>query len=179
MKDKNKKLKDKSGFSLIEMIVYVAILGIVAVLTVDFLIQIVNTYYRARAEREVISNARLLLETIEKTAAESREVYGPASRFNQDAGQLSLVTPVNPTPEHQTAFTDFWVDNGRMWMRKEGGSSIALSAPSVNVTKFRLERIMQGLEVEAVKIMLEVDYARPKFASSIILNSTAAIRGNY
>lgn len=169
----------RGGFSLIEITVYIAILGLVSVLAIDFLIQIVNTYHRARAEREVISNARLILETIEKTVADSREVYGPTSRFNQDAGQLSLVTPANPAPEHPTAFVDFWIDNGRMWMRQEGESSVALSAASVNIAKFRLERIMQGLEVETVKITLEVDYARPKFATSITLNSTMAMRGNY
>ncbi len=167
------------GISLIEAVVYIALLGIFAVFISNFLLQIVNTYYRARAEREVLSNARLLLETVTKFVAQSSEVYAPTSSFNTNLGQLSLITTATSTPEHTTSYRDFWVDNGVFFLRREGGSSMALSAPSVRVTKFRLERIVQGLAREAVKVTLEVASAQSKFPTSATLNSTTALRGNY
>lgn len=173
------KLGNSKGITLVEMVVYVALLGMISVFVVNFLIQIVNTYERARAEREVLSNARLLMERISETIVESREVYAPASRFNDNQGQLSLVSSATTTPEHASIFVDFWVDNGRFWTRREGAGSEALSAATVRVTRFRLERIFQALGLEAVRVTLQVDFANAKFPTQATLNSTAALRGNY
>ncbi len=174
----NKKQNAKRGISLIEIVIYVALLGGVSVLIANFLIQTVNAYQRAYAEREVISNARLMLENINKSIGQANEVYAPTSRFNQDSGQLSLITQLNTTVGHTTAYVDFWVDNGRLWTRQEGGGETAISAASVRVVKFHLEQIAQGLNREAVKVTIQVDSAS-RFPTSITLNSTTAIRGNY
>lgn len=170
---------NNKGLTLVEIIIYVAFLGAISVFISNFLIQIVNTYNRVRTEREVVSNARLVLERINKAISESQMVYSPTSVLNNDAGQLSLVTATGATPEHTTAYTDFWVDNGIMFMRQEGQSATPLSASSVRVNKFRPERIMHGLGREAVKITLQIDYANAKFPATITLNSTMALKGNY
>lgn len=172
-------MRFNKGLTLVEIIIYVAFLGAISVFIANFLIQIVNTYNRARAEREVIANARLMLERINKTVSESQTIYSPTSVLNSDAGQLSLITASGATPEHATAYADFWVDNGIMFMRQEGRGAIPLSASSVRVNKFRPERIMQGLGREAVKIILQIDYANAKFPATITLNSTTALKGNY
>ncbi|OGZ96471.1 MAG: hypothetical protein A2847_00285 [Candidatus Sungbacteria bacterium RIFCSPHIGHO2_01_FULL_50_25] len=167
------------GTTLLEIVIYAALFGIIAVIISNFLIQVVNTYTITRAEREVLSNGRLLLETLTKTIAEAQEIYTPTSAFNKDLGQLSLMTRTGVPTEHQTAYVDFWIDNGRMWMRKEGAAAVPLSAASVRVSKFRLERISQGLSRDAVKLTLQVDFTQSKYQSSITLNSTTALRGNY
>ena len=169
----------RRGFTLLETIVYVALLGLVMIVVVNFLIEISGVYQRARVERDAVSNARSILETAGKSIAESQEVYQPTSKFQQNLGQLSLVTATNPTAEHSTGFLDFWVDGGRLWMRQEGQTAIPLSAPSVRVSKWYLEWVLQGLEREAVKITLEVDSASTKYPSTITLNSSVALRGNY
>lgn len=169
---------NNQGITLIEIIIYVALLAVISVIIANFLLSTVNAYHRARAEREVIANARLLLETVNKSIAQANEVYSPTSRFSQDAGQLTLVTQIGPPSGHTTAYEDFWVDNGRLWTRKEGAGETALSAASVRVVKFYLEEITQGLNREAVKVTIQVDSAS-RFPTSITLNATTAIRGNY
>ena len=168
-----------NGFSLIEILVYIALLGMTSIFITNSLIQIANAYNRARAEREVISNGRLILETINKSVEQAQEVYGPTSGFNNDSGQLSLATVVGADAEHTTIFADYYLDNGRIFLRQEGQSALPISAATVRVSKFRLERIIQGLNREAVKITLQVDFVPPKYASSITLNSTTALRGSY
>lgn len=162
-----------------EIIIYIALLGMIAVFIANSLIQIVDVYYRARAEREALSNGRLLLETLNKSIASSQEIYTPTSRFNNDAGQLSLITQVGAPTGHETAYVDYYLDNGRLWMRPDGQIASSLSAASVRINKLRLERIFQGLNREAVKITLVVNSASSKFNASTILNSTTALRGNY
>lgn len=179
MRFNRKKIKKTRGISLIEVVVYVALLGIISVFLIRFLLQTLDAYYLAQAERETISNARLLLETLDKNIAESRAVYWPTSRFNESSGQLSLITDSGALPEHESAFVDFWVDNGRLWTRKEGGSDAALSAASVVVSEFRLEWMLQGLGRETVRITLRVDYGGPKYKSSVTFHSSTALRGKY
>lgn len=169
----------KSGFSILEIVIYVGLLGILAVVITNALIQISGLYHRARAEREILSNARLILETINKSLEQAATVYGPTSKFYTPAGQLSLITPIGATTEHTTSYIDYYIDNGRIWTRQEGQTAQPISAADVRVNKFMLERIMQGLNHEAVKITLQVDYAVPQYPTSIILNSTMALRGNY
>ena len=172
-------MRSNKGLTLVEIIIYVAFLGAISVFIANFLIQMVNTYNRARTEREVVSNARLVLEQINKAISESQTIYSPTSILNNDAGQLSLVTATGAAAEHATAYLDFWVDNGIIFMRQEGQNAIPLSASSVRVSKFKPERIMQGLGREAIKITLQVDNANAKFPATITLNSTIALKGNY
>ncbi|MBI2056459.1 MAG: type II secretion system protein [Candidatus Sungbacteria bacterium] len=172
-------MQKNKGITLIEIVVYVGLLGVIAVFISNALIQISDTYSRARAERAVSANARLILETVDEATGEAEGVYGPTSVFLADAGQLSLITPANPPAEHTTAYADFYVDNGRMWIKKEGQLALPLSATTVRVTKFRLERIMQGFNRETVVITLQIDAAGSKHPASITLNTTAALRGNY
>jgi len=172
-------MKIRQGYTLIEAIIYAALLATIAVLAVNFLLQVLNVYLRARAEREVLSNARLILETVSKAIAEAAEIYYPTSKFYKDDGQLSLITPSNALPEHTTAYVDFWINEGFMYMRQEGVGTTTLSAASVRVNKFRLERIVQGLGREAVKITLQVSNAPAKVSASTTLNSTIVLKGNY
>lgn len=172
-------IENSDGFSLLEIIIYIGLLGMISVFIANSLIQIVGVYYHARAEREVLSNGRLLLETLNKSIASSREIYTPTSRFNIDAGQLSLITTVGVPTGHETAYLDYYLDNGRLWVRPDGQTAASLSAVSVRINKLRLERITQGLNRDAVKITLVVNSASSKFNASTTLNSTTALRGSY
>jgi type II secretory pathway pseudopilin PulG len=171
-------MKGNKGISIVEVIIYIAILGGLSVLIVNFLLQVTSVYHRARAEREVLSNARLLLETVNKSISPAREVYVPTSRFNTDLGQLSLSTALGAQTGHTASYIDFWIDNGRLWTRQEGGVNTALSAATVRVNKFKAERIVQGLGREAIKVTLEISSAS-KFPISTTLHMTTALRGNY
>lgn len=169
----------EKGFSLVEIVLYVALLGMAAAFMVNSFIQITNVYARARAEREVLANARAALTAITDAIASSQTVYGPTSRFNSDTGQLSLATTATSTPGEAASYMDFWVDGGRIFERGEGQAAIPLSASTARVTQFRFERIMQTLGREAVKTTIRVDAASTKFPASVTLNATTALRGSY
>jgi len=173
------KKKFLTGFTLLEVVVYVALLGVLSVFVVNSFMQVVNLYARARAEREALANARGMLEIIVKNVAQAQEVYTPTSRFNIDAGQLSLVTNATSTLGHTTSYIDIWTDGGAAMIRSEGAGNVTLSAGSVRVTKLYFERIVQAIGREAIRVTIRVDAAGAKFPASVTLISTAAIRGNY
>ena len=169
----------RRGFSLIEAVVYVALLGVVAVFVANSLVYLVTTYARARAEREVLSNARSITATLSSHIASAAAPYRPTSRFDADAGQLSLITSATSTPGHTMTYADVWSDNGIVYLREEGVGDRALSAGSVRVTILKFERVAQALGREAVRVTLRVDATGARFPASATLITTTALRGNY
>lgn len=169
----------QEGFSLIETVVYVGLLGIISVFIINSLIQVISTYQHARVQREVLSNARLIMETLTKKIAYSQEIYAPTSRFNSNTGQMSLITPLDIPTQHTTAYFDIWTDGNRLLMREEGRATTTLSSATVQITQFRLGRIFQGLGREAVQITLGVSSIAQPLIASTTLHSTTALRGNY
>lgn len=169
------------GFTLIELIVYVAILGLLSIFIADNLSQIVFAFNKARAEREVINNARTSIETITKEIQEASLVYTSSSVFNSTTSQISLMTQNSPPAGHETGYTDIYIDNGRLYLKKEGASALAITSNRVTVTKFRAEHIIQALNREDIKITLTVIYNTfsQKLASSATFNASVALRGAY
>ncbi|MBI3630976.1 MAG: prepilin-type N-terminal cleavage/methylation domain-containing protein [Candidatus Sungbacteria bacterium] len=169
----------EKGFSLMELIVYVALLGMLSVFATNALIQIASTYQRSRAEHAALSDARTLLDTLVRAISQAKEVYAPTSRFGSDAGQLSLVTAVGARPGHTDAYVDFWSDNGVFLTRAEGSATTTLSSVGVRVTKLRFERMVQSYGREAVRTTLRVEAINQHFPASVVLTVTTALRGSY
>lgn len=172
-------LTQRHGISLIEALAYVGLLGIISVSIVYSTMQVTSTYRHARVQREVLSNARLMMETLTKKIAYSQEVYAPASRFNSNDDQLSLITSTSTLPQHTTSYLDIWTDGNRLLMREEGRATTTLSSATVQITQFRLNRIFQGLGREAIRITLGVSSSALPLIASTTLQATATLRGNY
>jgi len=166
------------GITLIETVVYVALLGILTVGILASVAHVSTSYRSARAERDILVNARLLMDTVTHTTEESQTVYIPTSRFNIDTGQLSLITAIAPLSQHTTSYIDFWVDNGRLWMRRDGTPALALSSPTVRVTRFHLQRLAPLPTSESIRITLSLAHASHPRASSTLI-TTRTLRGNY
>ena len=166
---------------MIEMVIYLALVGIMAVFMTNYIIQVIRVYQQARSEREVLTNMRTVVEELEQAIGSSQEVYAPTSRFNITAGQLSLITPNSPPPSHTTGYVDFWVDNNRLWMRTEGQPALPLTAKTVQVKKFYLEEIVQAIGKEAVIATIQIDASQffGHQLTSETLQLIAVTRNNY
>ncbi len=170
--------KNRQGITLIETVVYVALLGVLSVGILSSVSHVAIAYRKARAERDILVNARLLIDTVVHAAQESQTIYAPTSRFDTDASQLSLVSAVAPLPGHAVSYVDFWVDNGRLWMKSEGAPALALSSPTVRVTRFYLQRLAPQSASESVRMTISLAHAWHPNASSTLI-TTATLRGNY
>ncbi len=173
--------ESKRGFTLIEMIIYVAFLGFLMVWIIGAMVRSSTIYQATRAEREVVSNARLALERIQRVLAEADDIYTPTSRFGSDNGQLSIFTSSSAVAGHTGSYVDFWLNDGRLWTKEEGQNLLPVTSPSVKVSSFFLENISQGLNKDAVKISLRVEYYVSLGApvASTTLYTTISLRGAY
>ncbi len=174
-----RRIRDRRGVTLIEMMAYVGIVAVVGLIMMNFVIAIADVYGRLRAEREVLANGRQAIETLRYAVSHAEGVYRPTSNFNADTSQLSLVTSIGAQSEHTTNYIDYWLDDGALLVKTEGVATSSVTARTVRVTRFKTEHLLQGIGRQAVKITLELESANPKFPTSVTLESTTAMRGNY
>ena len=86
------KLKIKSfhkKFTLIELIIYIAIVAVILLVAFDFGWQIIYGNVKAQAIREVQQNTRFSLEKIVRTIKEAKEINSPIS--GNSTNSLSLI----------------------------------------------------------------------------------------
>ena len=89
------------GFTIIEMLIYVGIAGVVMTAITSLLMDNLKAYDKSVAQQNVFQNVNGVLRAITDEIRYAKSVYTPTSVFDNDAGQLSVETLLNvPTGEN-------------------------------------------------------------------------------
>lgn len=174
--------KSGNGFSLVEVLVYIAILGVVVSVTVGFFSDLMQTYSKTSAKSDVTSNISSALKIISDEIKYAGGIYTPTTVLNSNSGQLSLATAFNAPTGHSTTFVDYYLDNGVIYEKREGISATPLTSNRVFVTALRYERfISNGKDTVKVIIDGKINTAstNPEYQANISLTSTISLRGGY
>ncbi|RJQ13906.1 type II secretion system protein [Candidatus Parcubacteria bacterium] len=175
--------KFRKGFSLLEMILYVAIVAIIGTLLVNFIFGLFQGFNKVRAKREVLTNTRLAMERMLADIRSAHSVYTPTSIFGSSFGQLSMETKLNlPADENRTYF-DYYVSSSRLYLRRDGGSPLAITSEAVRVTDLVFQYLKNGTSnAESVQIKLTITSppgGREDVSATTTLSASATVRGNY
>ena len=146
------------GFSVIETLIYVAILGVVVSTAIYFLANTFKTYSKIYAQKEVAVNIQYALDMLTEEIRFSKNIYSPTSAFDQDNGQISVETSQNPPTGETTAFIDFYLDNGRIYMKKEGQDTLPLTSNQVKINKLKFTLLNPANAPEGTQIFIEGQY---------------------
>lgn len=146
------------GFSLIETIVYIGLLAIIVSVSIYFMLNIFSAFNKNFAQKAVLSNSQHALDAITEEIKFAKSIYTPTSVFLNDNGQLSIETVQNPPANESATFTDFYLDNGRIYVKKEGQTEIPLTPNQVKINKLRFAYLNPAGAPEGVQIFLESQY---------------------
>lgn len=169
----NKILKNKKGYTLVEMIIYVALLGIITIVIVGVFFVISRTNSRIVSLIEINSNAYSAMERMVYETSNANNIYLPTSNFTNynytalKAKQFSLVTGQSVPANEGTAYIDFYLENNTIFMKQDGADPIALTSSDVQVQSLNFYYYKNGTR-ESVKIDFTVK-------SNNILNPNAKI----
>lgn len=136
---RNKIFRQRGGYTLIEMLLYTALVGILSVVIIEVVMIISKTNSKITAMTEANYNASDILERIAYEARNSEYVYLPASNFrnynfNSAKGdQLSLATAQNILAGENIGYVDFYVENNAVFLKKDGSVPVALNSPGISV----------------------------------------------
>ena len=169
-----KEVFKSGGFTLSEILVYIAVLSIVVLAVSSLLLWISRTNTKAQATREVLDNRRRLMETITHEIKEAQSIYTPTSLFADSLGQLSLET-TKYLPLGETAtFIDFYLCDTRLCLKKEDSDPVAITSERVEIVSLEFSQVATS----SIQVNLQIDYKTEKeeYRSSINTTSTISLR---
>lgn len=180
--NKNKKIKNDSGYTLIEMVVYVALIGIIVL----FIYGVISFIYFENKKivnlTRINSSAYGSIERIRYEVENSNYIYLPTSNmanYNYDAGkadQLSLATEIGVSSPEDITFVDFYLENETIFLKKEGLDPIALTSSDVLVSDLSFSYYKNDWR-ESVTIGITIE-SKDSSISSVNLISTIALRSS-
>ncbi len=170
----------KKGFTLTEVLVYVAVLTIIFSAVVSLLLGISRSNTRAKVIRETLNNSRRAMEIMTYEIREAKNIYTPTSDFSSSAGQLSLETTKYVLEKENTSYIDFYLCEKRLCLKKEGQDPVALTSDKVEINHLQFFQIATTSTTPSIQISLGVDYKapgnKPEYQASINTTSTASLR---
>lgn len=178
MKNIEKRINLKeNGFTLIEVLVYAALLAIVSLVILLFVNQLLGVNESTRRTRESLDNARRALETITQEIRHADSLYTPTSVFGTNPGQLSLVTTRDLPADEDLTYVDFYLDNNNLYLKREGQTDQLVTSEKVKVTNLTFTNNNVGGE-DAIRTAITVEHRDPTSGSknTVTLTSSAVLR---
>lgn len=144
-----------SGFTLVETILYIAILSVVAVAFSMYVVSISNARSKTKVVKEVQSNARLALSLITQKIRAAESINTAQSTFNTDPGVLSLnmADPgLNPTVIQLNQ------DNGQLIITEGTSVAIPVTSDQTLITDLRFTDLTPTSGRDSILINFTIDY---------------------
>ncbi len=144
----NSKILKQNGYSMVEIIIYLALAVIVSVFVIDNLITLFRNYSLVKQNQEVEYNAINILDKITRDTRDSKNVIVGQSLFEIPQGYVTL--------NNASGTISFYLENNRIKYMKDGKLIDNLSNKNVSVNNFKIFYI-NSTTTEAIKIELGIN----------------------
>ena len=142
--------KYQSGFTLIEFLIYIAIIGAALAGFIQFILATGSARAQARAVSEVNANVRFIDDIITQKIHEAQNVLTPL----EQAGSTSIILDM-PAPSPDITFS---VTNGILNLTEQGGSDVALTSKDVFVDGFLVSNYANLGERGNLRVAVTIRY---------------------
>ncbi len=177
-KHKKKYELSYKAFTLVEALVYIAILIVVILSISMFFAWAIRSNTKAKVMRETLYNAERAMAVMIYEIKEARGIYSPTGIFNSHPGQLSLETIKYLPQGEETSYLDFYLCDKQLCIKKESRESSFITSSNVEITNLVFSEIIseQALSVEIdLTIRYKNPQNRPEYSASVSLKSTASL----
>lgn len=163
----------KKGFSLIELIVYVAILGVVAVALMDFVGLLGDARIKQQVSLEVEQQGAQVIRLMTQTIRNATSITTPVA--GASGSSLTIVVPTGALSP--TIFSQV----GSALSVKEGvGADVSLTNSRVTVSGLSFQNLSPSASIKVVRIVFTLNYAvtgsRKIYNYSRTFRATATLR---
>jgi type II secretory pathway pseudopilin PulG len=156
MKIKNYKLNiiRLKGFTLVETLIYIAILGALLAYFISFSLSISNSRSKTYVMQEVNANARIALETLAENIRAADNISEPNAGTAEGTLKLDM-----PDPEDDISFG---LSNGELKVTIGASVSYAVISDQVEITNLIFYNLASPGEKDNVRIFLTMEYRDPE-----------------
>lgn len=169
------KIRLETGLTLLETVVYVALVSMIVLVFVSFALDVVGTAQKARVQQEVQQNARFAIERINHEVRSASNLNVGSSTFDSHPGVLSLATDdvlTNPIV--------FDVSGGVLRISEAGGAAQDLTSDKMTVSNLVFKNLSASGKTTNIKVGLTLQYNNPEgselFEAGITLRTSAVMR---
>jgi len=180
-----KNQQSQKGFTLIELIVYIAIASLVLVSALNIGWNVSLGQTNSSAKKEVYLNARLILNELQNQIRQADGVITANSVFNTNPGTLSLDYPGGNADVVFNTYSKAVnvggaVTNITKLRVYEGMNYSDLTSDQVDVTNFTVQNLQRGTEKTNIGITLTLERVNPgndpKYDASINIQTAISLR---
>lgn len=173
-------MKNNKGFTLIEMLLYVAIVSIVMSTLIAFAWNVIISGARNTTQQEVYSQSRYVTERLKYEIRNANDINIDTSNFDVNlatnpSAQLSLA--VN-SPNNPTLIT---VDSGKAMIKLGGSAAVALNSADTTVTDLTFSNYSDSRTQHisfTLTLISNSSSTRKEYQQTISIRSSAELRSN-
>lgn len=166
----------KKGFTLLELLVYVALLATVLASLLTFLLWVVKSQTKAGAMRDVLLSGQRAMDVISREVTFARTLYTPTSVFGISPGQLSLQTS-KYIPQGETfSYIDFYLCEDQLCMKRESQAPLAITPDNVSVGSLLFTNIGNSSVRIVMTLGAKTLSPKPEYQASLQLTNTSTFR---
>lgn len=168
-------IRNKNGFSLVEMVVYIAILTLMSVYVVNSLTTLTRSYNDLRLAKNVNNSAAVALQRMVYEIRQASTVDSVNSTFGTSPGQLTL----NTTDASGNATTaQFFVLNGVLRVKMGGVDQGPITQSNAVVTNLIFKQVQNSIS-KGIVITLGLQSSFGTKVRSETFYTTAVLRNIY
>ncbi len=163
----------KKGFSLVETIVYIALLAIIFIVVINSLVAIMSSYYSIKSSKDIENSAMLGLDRIERDIKNAASISSISTSTNPNSITVNTFD-ANGNP----LVSQFYVATGTLSVNENGSYSGPLSVSGVKVTSLLFSPINTG-NSSGVRIQMTLQAGTSSAFKVKNFYDTAMMRGSY
>lgn len=177
-----KKLPTKKGFTLIETIIYILILTLFSVLTVNTVFMFAKSWSAVKVTKNITISSVTALERFTRDVRKAQSVAG-SSVLAAYMGPQDLNSPgrldLNTKDEAgNSVIQSFYVSNGRFVTQVGNGPVEELTLSTVSVQRLSFHKTLL-LNAEAVRIEMLLFSSEGDQSITKLFETTVVLRGGY
>ena len=168
----------KKGVTLLETVIYIAILALVSVLVINSILIMIRSFNSYRVLRHVNITGAIAMERITREIRFA-DTIDVGSIFETHPGRLVLQT-IDPVTENP-ATIDFFMSGNDLMFQKGGESAVSLTPGETELTNLIFREVATSTNSlsKVVKIELTVKEKRGSYEKSANFYNTTILRRSY
>ncbi len=147
---------NNKGFSLLETVIYIALMTIILASLIFLIDQASHTYSMLKSNRGIERSAINVMNKISEIASVSTKIEMADTVFEDNSGSIAMIEFNNEGTESTT--TKFYLESGRVVMAQNGSVLGPITLAESNVTKLMFKN-MSTSTINGFKVELSIDNA--------------------
>lgn len=163
--------RNNNGSSLLETLIYAAILGLVVVFTTNSILAMMKSYSSVKLSRDINFSVSVAMERLANEIRLANDIDDAGSVFTANPGKLKL--------DMTGSTIEFFLSGTGLFVKEGADAPEALTANTTEIISLVFNKITSSTVSKAVKISLTAKAKGGRMEKTEKFYNTVILRGSY